>query len=75
VPLLGENRILTAFGLRMIKATPLPGLRAIIETSGLAGEHIDCEKVGFVLAPRLNACGRMGHAAEAVRMLTDAPPD
>jgi single-stranded-DNA-specific exonuclease len=75
VPLIGENRILTAFGLRMIKSTPLHGLRAIIETSALAGEHIDCEKVGFVLAPRLNACGRMGHAAEAMRMLTDAPPD
>ena len=75
VPLVGENRILTAFGLRRLRESPLPGLRAIIETSGLAGEHIDSEKVGFVIAPRLNACGRMGHAAEAVRMLTDAPPD
>ena len=75
VPLVGENRILTAFGLRFIKQTPLPGLRAIIETSGLAGAHIDCEKVGFTIAPRLNACGRMGHAAEAIRMLTEASPE
>ncbi len=75
VPLLGENRILTAFGLRLIKQTPLPGLRALIEASGLADEKIDCERVGFSLAPRLNACGRMGHAAEAVKLLTDASPD
>lgn len=75
VPLVGENRILTAFGLRMLRQSPLPGLRALIDTAGFAGERIDSEKVGFSLAPRLNACGRMGHAAEAVRMLTDAPPD
>ncbi len=75
VPLVGENRILTAFGLRMLRQSPLPGVRAMIETAGLAGEHIDSEKVGFVIAPRLNACGRMGHAADAVRMLTVADRD
>lgn len=75
VPLVGENRIITTFGLRLIKQTPLVGLRALIEASDLAGENIDCEKVGFVLGPRLNACGRLGHAGEAVRLLTDAPPD
>jgi single-stranded-DNA-specific exonuclease len=75
VPLIDENRILTTYGLRLIKQTELPGLRALIEASDLAGENIDSEKVGFVLAPRLNACGRMGHAREAMRMLTDAPPD
>jgi single-stranded-DNA-specific exonuclease len=75
VPLVGENRVLTSYGLRLIRETPLVGLRALIEASDLAGERIDSHKVGFVLAPRLNACGRMGHAAEAVRLLTDAPPD
>ena len=74
VPLLGENRVMTAFGLRLIKQSPLPGLRALIEASGLMDEKIDSERVGFSLAPRLNACGRMGHAAEAVHMLTDATP-
>jgi single-stranded-DNA-specific exonuclease len=72
VPLTGENRILTAYGLRTIKAAPIDGLRALIEASGLMGEDIDDERVGFVLAPRLNACGRMGHARDAVRLLTDA---
>ena len=75
VPLVGENRVLASFGLRLIKQTPIVGLRALIEASDLMGEHIDCEKVGFVLGPRLNACGRMGHAAQAVRMLTDADAD
>ncbi len=75
VPMVDENRVITSFGLRRIKQTPLPGLRALIEVSGLMDDTIDCEKVGFVLGPRLNACGRMGHAAEAVRMLTGASPE
>jgi single-stranded-DNA-specific exonuclease len=75
VPLVDENRTIASFGLRWIKQTPLVGLKALLEASDLTGEDIDSEKVGFVLAPRLNACGRMGHAAEAVRLLTDAPPD
>lgn len=71
-PLLGENRILARFGLRLMAQSPLIGLRALIEHSGLVGAKIDSEKVGFILAPRLNACGRMGHAAEAVHLLTSA---
>lgn len=74
-PLLGENRVLTSFGLRLIRQTSLVGLRALIEASDLMDEKIDSEKVGFQLAPRLNACGRMGHARDAMRMLTDAPAD
>jgi single-stranded-DNA-specific exonuclease len=74
VPLVDENRTIASFGLKWIKQTPIAGLRALIEASDLAGEEIDSEKVGFVLAPRLNACGRMGHAADAVRLLTDASP-
>ena len=75
VPLVGENRIIASYGLRLIRQSPLIGLQALIEASNLTDEHIDSEKVGFILGPRLNACGRMGHAAEAVRLLTDAPPE
>ncbi len=74
VPLSGENRTLAAWGLRLIKQSPIPGLRALLEVSDLMQADVDTEKVGFILAPRLNACGRMGHAADAVRLLTDAPP-
>jgi len=72
VPLVGENRVLTRFGLGRISESPFVGLRALVDASGFAGEKIDTERVGFALGPRLNACGRMGHAREAVDlMLTD----
>ena len=74
VPLRGENRILATYGLRGLPATDHVGLRALIDSAGLAGETLDAYHVGFVLAPRLNACGRMGHARLAVELLTGASP-
>jgi len=72
VPLVGENRSLAAFGLRGLPATKHPGLRALLESAKLTGEKLDAYHVGFLLAPRLNACGRMGHARLAVELLTGA---
>jgi single-stranded-DNA-specific exonuclease len=72
VPLVGENRILAAFGLGGLKQSKLVGIQALIESAGLTGQTLDSYHVGFLLAPRLNACGRMGHAREAVEMLTRA---
>jgi single-stranded-DNA-specific exonuclease len=74
VPLVGENRAIAMFGLRRVKQTPLVGLNALIDASSLRDEKIDSYHVGFVLGPRLNACGRMGHAKEAVKLLTEATP-
>jgi len=73
VPLRDENRIMARWGLRLIKASPIPGLQALIEAAGLAKADIDSESVGFRIGPLLNACGRMGHARAAVRLLTEAP--
>jgi single-stranded-DNA-specific exonuclease len=70
VPLVGENRILAHFGLSGLKASKLVGIRALIESASLTGQKLDSFHVGFLLAPRLNACGRMGHARLAVEMLT-----
>jgi len=75
VPLTGENRVLAHFGLHGLKNTKLSGLLALIESAALTGQKIDSYDVGFRLAPRLNACGRMGHAGLAVEMLTTATPD
>ncbi|HUT59202.1 MAG TPA: single-stranded-DNA-specific exonuclease RecJ [Phycisphaerae bacterium] len=75
VPLLGENRALAAYGLRGLAATEHVGLRALLESANLTGERLHSAHVGFVLAPRLNAAGRMGHARQAVELLTDAEPD
>ncbi len=72
VPLVGENRVLAHYGLGGLKQTKLRGLIALIESAGLTGQKLDSYDVGFKLAPRLNACGRMGHARLAVEMLTKA---
>jgi single-stranded-DNA-specific exonuclease len=72
VPLIGENRVITAYGLGQIKRTRFVGLNAMIDAAQLRDEKIDAYHIGFVLGPRLNACGRMGHAEDAVRLLTVA---
>jgi single-stranded-DNA-specific exonuclease len=72
VPLKGENRTLVHFGLGGLKKSSLHGLKALIASAGLTGQTLDSYHIGFLLGPRLNACGRMGHAALAVEMLTMA---
>lgn len=74
VPLVGENRVIVRHGLPRVKHTSNIGLRALVEASGLAGDDIDSDHVGFALGPRLNACGRLDHAREAVELFTTATP-
>jgi single-stranded-DNA-specific exonuclease len=69
VPLIGENRILTKFGIQQIARTTKPGLKSLAFVSGLMGKKISTGQVVFVLAPRINAIGRLGDAAEAIRLL------
>ncbi len=71
-PLVGENRLIVTYGLGNLTKSRLAGVRALIDGSGLGGQDLDSFDVGFKLGPRLNACGRMGHAREAVEMLTVA---
>jgi single-stranded-DNA-specific exonuclease len=75
VPLVGENRILTKIGLEQINASPRPGLRALINSSGTQSGKITTGQIVFVLAPRINAVGRMGDASRAVELLTEENPD
>ncbi len=75
VPLTGENRLLAHFGLGGLQRSEMTGIQALIESAGLGGQKLDSFHVGFRLAPRLNACGRMGHAREALEMLTVATAD
>jgi single-stranded-DNA-specific exonuclease len=72
VPLVGENRVLAHFGLGGLQQSKLTGIRALIESANLTGKNLDSYHVGFLLAPRLNACGRLGHANLAVEMMTTA---
>jgi single-stranded-DNA-specific exonuclease len=70
VPLIGENRILTRFGLSQVAKTSKPGLKSLIFISGLMGKEIGTGQVVFVLAPRINAVGRLGNAERAIKLLT-----
>ncbi len=70
VPLTGENRLLARFGLAQLPHSSLVGIKALISAAGLTNKAIDGTAVGFLLAPRLNAAGRMDHASEAVELLT-----
>jgi single-stranded-DNA-specific exonuclease len=69
VPLQGENRILVKHGLRLLADSTWPGVRALLEASGLAGKELRAGHLGFILGPRLNAAGRIGDAADGLRLL------
>ena len=73
VPLVDENRVLVRFGLRSLCERSSPGLKALFNVTEL-GERavLDAEDVGFTIAPRINAAGRLGQARLAVELLTTA---
>jgi len=69
VPLLDENRILVKLGLEKLNRLERHGIRALAEISGLLGKPISTGQVVFILAPRINAVGRLGDAERAVHLL------
>ena len=73
-PIVGENRAIARLGLDVMRRGPRPGLAALLERSGLAVDAVDLEAVAFTIAPRLNAAGRVGEAAEAARLLLAEDP-
>jgi single-stranded-DNA-specific exonuclease len=68
-PLRGENRVLTRYGLRLLNETHNIGLRALMHASGVDTKPLTAGRVGYILAPRLNAAGRLGHAIRGVELL------
>jgi len=74
VPLVGENRILVRYGLKKLADSRWVGLRALIDTAGLGGKPLRGAHVGFILAPRLNAAGRIGDANDGLRLLLTEDP-
>jgi len=70
VPLVGENRVIAKLGLGMLTKGPhRVGLRSLLDVCGLTGKDIDSYHIGFVLAPRVNAAGRMSSPDIAARLL------
>jgi single-stranded-DNA-specific exonuclease len=74
VPLTGENRVIARFGLEALRQPAQSGLTALIELAGLAGKEISAGDVGFRLAPRLNAAGRMENARDVIDLFTLSDP-
>src|SRR5205814_4618288 len=74
VPLVDENRGLAIAGLRTLARTQKPGLRALMKVARIDPAALDAGAIGFRLAPRLNAAGRLGHPEAALELLltTDA---
>lgn len=68
--LTGENRTLVRYGLLVLKKTRRPGLQALLRVAGISSEKINASCIGFALAPRLNAAGRLTHAKYALELLT-----
>lgn len=69
VSLTEENRIIVWAGIEKIKRCPNPGILALMNVAGM--KDVDSRKLSFIIAPRLNAAGRMGDASRAVRLLTE----
>jgi len=70
MPLLGENRTLVRSGLASMRQSRFPGIRALLEVSGITMNTVSAVNIAFGMAPRINASGRLDHAGRAVALLT-----
>ncbi len=69
VPLVGANRSFVKFGIESLQKTKRPGLLALFAEAQIRKEEIDVYKIGHIIAPRLNASGRIAHAMDSLRLL------
>ncbi len=74
VPLVGENRILAKFGLEVLRKSPRPGLRALLDKLGLDRKTLSEDDVAFMITPRINAASRMGVPYDAFKLLSATDP-
>jgi single-stranded-DNA-specific exonuclease len=74
VPLLEENRILVKYGLERLNKTKNIGMQALIEVLGFQNREINCGHIGYILAPRINAAGRLGNPSIGVKLFLAGDP-
>ena len=74
VPLVGENRKIVLYGLKLLNTYRKPGIEAILEKAGLSEKTLDSTSISFGIAPRINAAGRMGTAERALDLLLADDP-
>ncbi len=72
VPLVDENRVIAKLGLKLVEVTKNVGLRTLLELSGY--KQVDSNTISFGIAPRINACGRMGKEREALNLFLTTDP-
>ncbi len=75
MPLQGENRVFVSRGLALLKDTKRPGLAALMRQSGCGADSLSASAVGYMLAPRINAAGRMGQIEVAVELFLTQDPE
>ena len=75
MPLQGENRVFVTRGLEALRHTTRPGLAALMQQSGCDPEHVSASSVGYMLAPRINAAGRMGQIELAIELFLTQDPE
>src|SRR5690606_4902901 len=69
MPLVGVNRSFAKFGIKELRKSTRPGLDALYNDSGFQKDKLNAYHIGFMIAPRLNAMGRMKHAMDSLRLL------
>lgn len=75
VPLLDENRLIVSRGLKLISSGANVGIMALLDVAGMRGRRISSTLLSFTIAPRINACGRVASAYDAVKLLTTNKTD
>jgi single-stranded-DNA-specific exonuclease len=75
VPLIDENRIFVKEGLKRLNETDRPGLKALLQVAGLSNKPLGTGQIVFIIAPRINAVGRMGNAERAIELFTTQDKD
>ncbi|HNQ11837.1 MAG TPA: single-stranded-DNA-specific exonuclease RecJ [Bacteroidia bacterium] len=75
VPITGENRVLAYYGLKQLNQNPRAGVKAIIDVAYQSNKELDVNDIVFVIAPRINAAGRLESGSKAVELLISESPD